>query len=122
METRAEPSAAARYILALAADPNWPTEQLVPCANAVAREVGADLGVAMALAAQQRPYNPSASGARFYDLEISTSVTPVGIKNALVDVLERQKDRAFRGVPVHVRLYTATGALASHGTAHLAPR
>jgi hypothetical protein len=110
--------ALSRYILALAADPNWPTEGFVPRPGALEQEVAGYLKAPMILEAQPRAYNPSASSACFFRLEVSSAVPAAGIKNAFVQVLDRQKDRAFRGVPVRVILYNAEGGVVSQGTAY----
>jgi hypothetical protein len=111
-----------RYILSLCADPNWPSEGLVPRPDVLEIELLNDWGERISLDARPRAFNQTASGDRYYEIQAEEELPAAGIRDTLSRSIQRLRDPLFVGVPVRVVLYGDDGSVVSRGTAHPGPR
>jgi hypothetical protein len=107
-----------RYILSLCADPNWPSEGLVPRPDILEIELLNDWGARISLEALPRAYNQTARGDRYYEIEAENELPAAGIRDTLARSIRRLKDPLFVGVPVRVILYRDNGSVISSATVH----
>jgi len=111
-----------RYILSLCADPNWPSEGLVPRPDVLEIELVNDWGARISLEARPRAFNQTASGDRYYEIQAEEELPAAGIRDTLARSVRRLRDPLFFGVPVRVVLYGDNGSIVSRATAHPGPR
>jgi hypothetical protein len=111
-----------RYILSLCANPNWPSEGLVPRPDVLEIELLNDWGERISLDARPRAFNQAARGDRYYEIQAEEELPAAGIRDTLSRSIQRLRDPLFMGVPVRVILYADDVAVVSKGTAHPGPR